>query len=93
MVVVWWLYGGAKGAVTQPFMVGGHAKTAFLHAGISAAAHQRQRRHGLKKKSTAQIRLRRILENTVRVSKSLSVYCMDPLFMDLPYCMGSKISK
>ena len=27
---------------------GGHAKTAFLHAAISAAAHQRQRRHGLK---------------------------------------------
>jgi hypothetical protein len=55
-------------------MVGGHAKTAFLHAAISAAAHQRQRRHGLKKKSTFQIRLRRIFENTVRLSKSLSVY-------------------
>ena len=55
-------------------MVGGHAKTAFLRAAISAAAHQRQRRHGLKKKSTAQIRLRRILENTVRLRIRLTLY-------------------
>ena len=61
-------------AVTQPFMVGGRAKTAFLHAAISVAAHQWQRGHGLKKKSTTKIRLRRILENTVRLSKRLSVY-------------------
>jgi hypothetical protein len=55
-------------------MVGGHAKTAFLHAAISAATHQRQRRHGLKKKSATFLRLRRILENTVRLSKILSIY-------------------
>jgi hypothetical protein len=36
---------------------GGHAKTALLYAAISAAAHQRQRRHGLKKKSATQVRL------------------------------------
>jgi hypothetical protein len=58
-------------------MVEGHAKTAFLHAAISAAAHRRQRRHGLKKKSTTKIRLRRILENTVRLSKRLSIYRED----------------
>jgi hypothetical protein len=39
---------------------GGHAKTAFLHAAISAAELQRQRRHGLKKKSATQVRLSRI---------------------------------
>jgi hypothetical protein len=39
---------------------GGHAKTALLYAAISAAAHQRRRRHGLKMKSATQIRLRRI---------------------------------
>jgi hypothetical protein len=53
---------------------GGHAKTAFLHAAISAAAHQRQRGRGLKKKSATFLRLRRILENTVRLRISLSVY-------------------
>jgi hypothetical protein len=39
---------------------GGHAKTAVLYAANSAAAHQRQRRHGWKKKSATFIRLRRM---------------------------------
>jgi hypothetical protein len=69
-------------------MVGGHAKTAFLHAAISAAEHQRQRRHGLKKKSTTKIRLRRILENTVRLSKRLSIYSAH----DFPHKLGAPCS-
>ena len=52
----------------------GPCENGFPHAAISAAAHQRQRRHGLKKKSTTFLRLRRILENTVRLSKSWIVY-------------------
>jgi trimethylamine:corrinoid methyltransferase-like protein len=55
---------------------GGHTKTALLYAAVSVAAHQRQRRHGLKKKSASFLRLRRILENICLRRIRLTVLCL-----------------